>query len=167
MPAGHFCATLPPPPGSWSHEADGALVPGASVARALDDPVAAADRLWRAYLRDRAWTGSTHALEAAGDAEAADTVRLREAIVGVVDTLPEGEWFHLDAVSEWLERTQPALVREQLTARGLLHFEASAWADLEAPLLRYVLLGPLYWLGRIATSVDGSMIARRGRSRRV
>ena len=38
------------------HQADGALVPGPTLGRLLDDPAAVAERLWRAYVRDRAWS---------------------------------------------------------------------------------------------------------------
>src|SRR5712691_7948066 len=43
------------------HQADGALVPGPTLVRLLDDPPALASRLLRAYLRDRAWSELAHA----------------------------------------------------------------------------------------------------------
>ena len=47
------------------------------------------------------------------------------SLVASVDALPEGQWVHVDRLSDWLERTRPALVREQLTARGLLASRAA------------------------------------------
>src|SRR6185437_12919164 len=61
----------------------------------------------------------------------------------------------------WLRGTRPSGVREQLTPRGLALVQNLDWDDLEAPLLRYFLLGPLYWLGVIATSRDGQLVCRR------
>jgi hypothetical protein len=77
------------------------------------------------------------------------------------EDLPAGEWLAVDAVSAWLERTRPNVVREQLSPRGLVLAESLGWAQLEAPLVRYVLLGPLYWLGLVGASVDGSRVVRR------
>jgi hypothetical protein len=101
-----------------------------------------------------------HAGFESGD-ELADTVQLRQALVDAIDVLPRGAWIRLDAFSAWLQRTRPGIVREQLTARGLVLLEAAGWSDLEQPLLRYVVLGPLYWLGVVAASADGATISRR------
>ena len=80
---------------------------------------------------------------------------------------PRGEWIAFDAFSEWLRDARPVAVREQLNARGIVLVDAVTWADLEQPLLRYAVLGPLYWLGVVGASADGRNIARRpgGRAR--
>ncbi len=142
------------------HQADGALVPGPTLGRLLDDPPALASRLLRAYLRDRAWSELTHAGFPDGD-ELADTVQLRRALVELVQGLPEGAWIGLDALSAWVQRTRPPMVREQLNARGIVLLEALNWSSFEHLLLRYVLLGPLYWLGVVGLSADGRHLTRR------
>jgi hypothetical protein len=135
--------------------------PARGLRRALNDPVALTERLRRTYLHDRAWS------ELAGigieHAEAlAEPTLVRAAFLEAVDRLPEGQWIAVDAFSEWLEQTAPDFLREQLDARGLVLLEPLPWARLEGELLRLMLLGPLYWLGIVATSADGRLIARRG-----
>jgi hypothetical protein len=146
------------------HRADGVLAAAGGLPRLLDNPSALAERLWRPYVRDRAWSDLVHAGFEAGD-ELADTIRLRQAMVDAIGGLPEGGWFRLDAFSEWLQRTRPTLVREQLTARGLVLRESPEWSDLELRLLKYIVLGPLYWLGVVAASADGATFCRRGPTR--
>jgi hypothetical protein len=142
------------------HRSDGALVPANHLARLLDEPPAVADRLWHGYLHDRGWS-ELHQCDASLEPELVDSVPLRQAVADVLEQLPEGGWLSVGAVSDWLRRVHPRLVREQLTPRGLVHLQAAAWAELEEPLLRYFLLGPLYWLGRVAASREGQLISRR------
>jgi hypothetical protein len=142
------------------HRADGALTATPALVRVLDSPAELSERLWRTYLSDRAWFELAHAGVAHGD-EPAEPVPLRQALVEAVQQLPDNVWIDLDAFAAWLQRTHPDLVREQLNARGVVELEATPWEGLEAPLLRYVVLGPLYWLGTLAASADGRAFARR------
>jgi hypothetical protein len=140
--------------------------PSAALARALDQPAALAERLRRAYLRDRSW--SELAAIGLDDAESlADPTLVRAAVLAAIDQLPEDAWITVQSFSDWLHTGTPDFLREQLDPRGMLRVESTSWADLELPLLRHVLLGPAYWLGMIATSADGQLIARRGPPRRV
>ena len=84
------------------HQADGAVGPGPSLSRLLDDPPALTARLWRTYLQDRGWSELDHALPAvARGQELANTELLRKAIVDAVQALPEGAWIELAAFSDW------------------------------------------------------------------
>ena len=150
--------------GLLSHRADGHLVASQSLPGLLDDPPRLSDRLWRSYLRDSGWSELVLAGVEGGD-ELADTLALRQAIVDAVEQVPESRWTTLDALSSWLQRTRPTLVREQLNPRGLVKLHALGWGDLERPVLRGFLLGPLYWLGVVAASRDSRSIARRPRPR--
>jgi hypothetical protein len=68
-----------------------------------------------------------------------------------------------------MQRAQPAFLREQLDARSAalrdpatdepLLEQPSAWSRVERPLLRAILLGPLYWSGVVASSPDGQRFA--------
>jgi hypothetical protein len=155
-----FLRRLAQSAGVLVHQADGALGAGPSLVRLLDQPSVLAERLWRAYLRDRAWSELVHAGFDEGE-EFADTVQLRRALVEIVQALPAGAWISFEALSDWVQRTRPAVVREQLNARGIVLLEGLDWSDLEHRLLRYVLLGPLYWLGIIGLSADGRLLTRR------
>ena len=130
------------------------------MSRLLDRPGELAQRLWRAYLTDRAWSELAHA-GLSGHDDLADLVQLRQAVLDAFERLPEDTWISLDAFVEWVEQTRPALVREQLNARGLVERQSVPWEGLESPLLRYCLLGPLYWLGAVAVSADARQFARR------
>ncbi|HEY2594490.1 MAG TPA: hypothetical protein VGK33_11365 [Chloroflexota bacterium] len=153
------------------HRADGSLAPAPALPRWLDDPRTLADRAWRVYLRDRSWPELAHAglrdvPEADREsADLVDTSGLRRAIVEVVvEAMPEGGWLRLDALSSWLRATRPTLVREQLSPRGLVLLQGADWSRVEHVLLRFFVLGPLYWLGVVAASRDGELISRRPRS---
>jgi hypothetical protein len=151
------------------HRADGALTAAPSLPRLLDDPRAVARRAWRAYVRDSGWSELAHASiaglapEERESSDLADSVGLRRAVTDVIDQLPESGWLRLDALSHWLRRTRPALVREQLSPRGLVLFQATDWWQFEHSLLRFFVLGPLYWLGVISVSRDGQLISLRNR----
>ncbi len=140
--------------------ADGTPAASSSLIRLLDRPAELADRLWRTYLADRSWFDLAHAGLADGG-ELAEAVPLRKALVDTVEQLPHTAWIELDAYLAWVERTRPDVVREQLNPRGLVELGARSWAELEAPLLRYCLLGPLYWLGLVGASADGRVVVRR------
>jgi hypothetical protein len=118
-------------------------------------------------MRDRGWSELHHAGIAqlhADDADLVDTLGLRRAFGDVLEQLPEGVWLRVAVVSKWLQRVHPRLVREQLTPRGLILLQTADWLALEAPLLHYFLLGPLYWLGLVTASRDGGLISRRPRA---
>jgi hypothetical protein len=159
-----FLQQLATSAGLLTHRADGKLTAGSALTRLLDDPPAVSERLWRAYLSSTAWSELARAGVDDG-ADLADTIALRRAILDAFDGLPEQRWVGLEAFSSWLQRTRPTLVREQLNPRGLVRLQAAPWADLEAPFLKSVVLGPLYWLGVVSASRDGNLIARRSRPR--
>lgn len=149
------------------HRADGTLAAAPSLPRLLDEPAAVADRLWRTYLRDPGWSEvaqSEVVVLATADLPAediVDTLALRRAVVDVLQQQPENRWTRIGRLVEWLQRTRPTLVREQLSPRGLVLLQAADWSTLELPVLRSFVLGPLYWLGVVAVSRDGQSFARR------
>jgi hypothetical protein len=137
---------------------------GPTLARLLNDPPRLAERMWRTYRELRDWSELREIGIGAGAErpdDAASAVYVRGAVVDAVERLPEGSWIELDAFSEWLRHTSPDLVREELDGRGRMLLEALAWDELERPLVRFIVLGPLYWLGRVVCSQDGKRFARR------
>jgi hypothetical protein len=149
---------------------DGRLASTARLPRLLSDRAQLASRLWQAYLRDRSWPELGRAGISHGDelAEQADPTALRGSMVHELARLEPGHWLTLAELSGWLRRGAPTLVREHLDARAaVLHdpatgkslFDDDGWALVEGPLLRYLVLGPLYWLGIIATDDTGERVA--------
>ena len=142
--------------------ADGRLAPARTLERRLADPPDLTQRLWRAYVETRTW--SELSLLEPGvlvDGALPDSVLVRARILELVERLPEGFWFELAAVSDWLRHTAPDFLREHLDPRARLALEARTWEELEGRLVRAIILGPLYWLGRVAVSADGALLARR------
>ena len=131
-----------------------------SLARLLDRPAELTERLWRAYVAT-SWSELAEAGVPHGAASLTDARLLRQAIVDAVQRLPADGWVSTVDFVGWLRRTRPAFIREQLDTRALAELGALDWSELEARLLRFVLLGPFYWLGLIAASADGALIQRR------
>src|SRR5262249_14036708 len=134
--------------------------PAPSLPRLLNDHAALAERLLRTYLHDHGWSDLAEA--GVEDAlELADATLVRAPVVQAVERLSTGSWVEFSAFAEWLRRANPEVLREQLDARGRLLLESVGWDRLEVRLMRYIVLGPLYWLGIVAITGDGSAFARR------
>ncbi|HYY89455.1 MAG TPA: hypothetical protein VFA49_11720, partial [Chloroflexota bacterium] len=157
--------------GLLTRRADGTLATGSSLPDLLSDPPALRERLWKAYLREREWSELARAEvpQAALLAEQVDASTLRGTILALLARQSEGGWVTLDAFVDWVHGVAPAFLREQLDARSaalqdpatdeLLLDQPGSWSRIEAPLLRSTLLGPLYWLGAVATTPDGLCLA--------
>jgi len=156
--------------GLLTSAADGTYAHTSALLRLLADPPALADRLWRAYERDRSWPELAHARFDRSHVtieldHVTDHVLVRQALLDRLDRLPEGTWTDVESISDWLRRTAPNILREHLDPRARIALEVVDWDQLEQHLLRFVLLGPLYWLGRVSASPDGHLIARRSEAR--
>jgi hypothetical protein len=136
------------------------LGPAPSLPRLLNDHPALAERLRRTYLHDHGWSDLAEA-GVEGALELADATLVRAPVVQAVERLPTASWVDFRAFAEWLRGTNPEVLREQLDARGRLLLESVGWDQLEVRLMRYIVLGPLYWLGIVAITGDGSAFARR------
>ncbi len=148
---------------------DGTTAPNRSLFDLLSDRPRLVERLWRAYTRDRDWSellrcGAPQADELAGQV---DAPAARDAVVRAVARLPVGVWHPLDDVVAWLGRSIPSFLREQLDSRsaalldpdtGRLLLGEGSWERVEGRLIRYLLLGPLYWLGAIGTDASGRLV---------
>jgi hypothetical protein len=149
------------------------LAPAPGLADLLSEPPAVRERLWRAYLRTREWSELGRAAaqipHGATLAEQVDPTVLRAVVLQAVGRVGEGVWVSFEAFAEWVQRAQPAFLREQLDARSAalrdpstdepLLEQPSAWTRVEMPLLRAIVLGPLYWSGVVASSPDGQRFA--------
>ncbi len=140
------------------------------LARLLSDRQAALERLWHAYLHDRGWHELVRAGVPHGEtlAEQVDPTVVRGAALSLLRQLTEGGWVPLPDLLAWFERAAPTLLREQLDSRsaplvdpltGRPLWGEDSWQHVEAVLLRYLLLGPLYWLGAVACDSAGERLA--------
>jgi hypothetical protein len=87
-----------------------------------------------------------------------DALRARQAILDFVSTIPRGRWWSLSAfVADVCDRhadfQRPAgdydswYIRDQLSGEFLRGF--SHWEAVDGALIRYVICGPMYWLGLV------------------
>lgn len=157
--------------GLLTRRAESELAVAPTLADLLSDAPALRERVWRAYTRDREWSELARANvpHAQTLAEQVDASVLRAVILEQVARLVDAGWVDFEAFADWVRRSTPTFLREQLDARSAalrdpttdepLLDQPSTWARIEIPLLRYTLLGPLYWLGVLASSPDGQRIA--------
>ncbi len=156
--------------GLLGRRSDGTATPTALLLEALSERPRLVLRLWRAYLDDREWSELVRGgvPQAAELAEQVDPPSMRQAVLRVLGRLAPGTWTRLDDLLAWLERAVPTFLREQLDARSAALLDPAtgqpllgegSWGRVEAVLLRYLLLGPLYWLGVLATDADGERVA--------
>lgn len=122
----------------------------------LEDP-GAVDQLWQCWLRARE-VGELQMLpdiQIEGEL-VLDHRQVRETALSYLDDLGAGEWWSLESFVSQVKERNPDFVRsggdyQAWFIRGrnsedfLSGFEH--WDDVEGALLRYLLSGPLHWLG--------------------
>ncbi len=159
--------------GLLGRKGEGPAAPTSLLLDLFEDRGRLLQRLWRAFEQDREWSELVRASIPQADdlAQQVDPPSLREAVFRALAKLPAGTWFSLGGLLAWLERAIPTFLREQLDTRsaalldpntGDLLLGEDSWQRVEAPLLRYLLLGPLYWLGAMGTDASGERVAITG-----
>ncbi len=87
-----------------------------------------------------------------------DPLRARNALLSLLAAVPKDTWWSLDAFQAAVRQAQPDFqrpagdydswyLRDQASGEYLRGFEH--WDDVDGALLRYILTGPLHWLGII------------------
>lgn len=143
--------------------------PARIQARAFVDRAALVRRLWTAYLQTREWSEVARAGIPHGEelGQQVDPPSARAALLGALRNLPPGRWVRCEEVVTAMERITPGFLREQLDARsaalinpasGVPLFREGSWREVEGVYLRFLLLGPLYWLGVIGTDEEGNLV---------
>ncbi len=88
----------------------------------------------------------------------------RRAVLGNLARLKPGVWYALSDLVGWLKTANPDFqrpdgdytawyLRDAATGRYLPGFES--WDEVEGRLIRFLITGPLFWLGAVALSGDG------------
>jgi Helicase conserved C-terminal domain len=117
-------------------------------------------RLLRAWADSISWNDLAHVpgLDPAGRDWPNDPRASRQTIIGWLTDLPRGTWWNLEAFTSQVRERHPGFqrpggdfdswyLRESSTGQFLRGFEG--WDAIEGRLLRYVITGPLHWLGAI------------------
>jgi hypothetical protein len=141
---------------------------------------AAEHQLWETYVNAEQWND----LERAGTGQGrfagrtAEPVAARAALIGVVRTLSPDAWISAEDLIGFVRERVPDFLREGFdgaTSR-LVDLESGevlggpgSWERLEGQVVRYVLSGPLYWLGVVEWGAGGERwdrlrLTERGRA---
>lgn len=94
-----------------------------------------------------------------------DPLLARRAILEALQPLAAGAWHNLADLVGWLKTTNPDFqrpdgvytgwyLRDVATGRYLSGFES--WDEVEGRLIRFILTGPLFWLGATALGEDAA-----------
>ena len=92
-----------------------------------------------------------------------DPVAARRGILAILSRLEVGAWHTLDDLVGWIKATDPDFqrpdgsytgwyLRDVETGRYLSGFES--WDEVEGRLIRFIVTGPLFWLGALALGED-------------
>ncbi len=87
----------------------------------------------------------------------------RSAVWAMLIRFPAGAWFPLEALVRALQRHQPDFLRPDGEAVQFVRDASTgeyldgpeAWPRIEGALARYLLVGPLHWLGLVDLAGDG------------
>lgn len=159
---------------------EGGLQPTERLEEWLGLGEAAERQLWEIYVNAEQWND----LERAGTGQGrfagrtAEPVAARAALIGVVRTLSPDAWVSVDDLIGFVRERVPDFLREGFdgaTSR-LVDLESGevlggpgSWDRLEGQVVRYVVTGPLYWLGVVEWGASGESwdrlrLTQRGRA---
>lgn len=142
------------------------LVPTRAMADLLDHDREVAVRLWKTYLRDPTWNDVVRSgavkIEVVG--RPSDPTTARRELAGLLGVLEAGEWVTPSSLVAMVRSVAPDFMRQRYedSASSLLDLATGAvlsgpmsWDRVEGATIRYLLSGPLYWLGIVAWGVSG------------
>ena len=147
---------------------EGRLRPAPQQARAwLESPSEEAlDLLRKAWLATHRWNDLWHVptLRCEETGWQNDPRLPRQALLAVLRTLSPGAWYAVDGLVQAMYEANPDFqrpdgdyeswfIREAETGQYLHGF--ASWPQVEGALLRYLVAGPLYWLGVVARGGGG------------
>jgi hypothetical protein len=137
---------------------EGRLHPTERFEEWLEHGEAAGRRLWDAYVVAEGWND----LERAGAGAArfvgrtVSPVTARSEIVSILKSVPSTAWVLCAEVESLVRRQAADFLREGFDASpsrlvdlqsGEVLAGAASWDKVEAPVVRYLLSGPFFWLG--------------------
>lgn len=158
--------------GGWVRRDGAMLRPGRDAGRLLaGSPAEVRKRLLDRYLRDRAWSE----LAAAGrirqslGSRRIDEALGRQLLLHYLEELLRSDWVDEERFIQAVFARNPDFLREDYgspswavvdVATDAEVWGPNSWDAVEGEWLRYILRGPLYWLGlvRLGTGTDGRQL---------
>ncbi len=143
----------------------GNLVPTRAMQDLMDQDRDVALRLWKTYLRDPTWNDVVRsgAVRTEVVGRPSDPATARRELTGLLAILEAGEWVTPSSLIAMVRSVAPDFLRQRYedSASGLLDLASGAvlsgpasWEKVEGTTIRYMLAGPLYWLGIVAWGVS-------------
>lgn len=94
-----------------------------------------------------------------------DPLAARRGVLAALAGLVAGNWYTLDGLASWIKTVNPDFqrpdgvytgwyLRDVETGRYLSGFES--WDEVEGRLIRFMLTGPLFWVGAVALGEDAT-----------
>jgi hypothetical protein len=128
---------------------------------------AALSTLQRYYLQSAGWNdlAQVSSLRSAGAQWPNDPVLGRRAAIELLATVPVGGWWSIPDLAAAARREDPHFLRPsggfdswylQRAADGAFLQGFESWDWVEGELLRYLVSGPLHWMGAVDLSPDGA-----------
>ncbi len=116
------------------------------------------ERLILAWVKSSTWNDLAQVaeLEIAGDSWPNDPLAARHSLLEILNAVPQATWWEVDSVAQAVRERAPGFQRpgrdfeswylqERSSGRFLRGIEH--WDAVEGGLIRYILRGPLHWLG--------------------
>lgn len=151
---------------SWVRRDGPFLKPGRVAAQILSGhPHEVRQRMLDRYLKDRSWSDLTEAGRARQSlgSRRIDEAAARQVVLHYLQEFAGGEWVSEDAFCDAVHATNPDFLREDYASLSWAMVDVAAeaelygaesWDPVEGEWIRYVLRGPLYWLGIVRCGRD-------------
>ncbi|NIM96148.1 MAG: hypothetical protein GTO18_20820 [Anaerolineales bacterium] len=112
------------------------------------------------WSESESWNDLQHVpgLDAAGGNWPNDPLQTRQAVLDILSALPLEQWWSIDGFIRAIHEERPGFQRPagdfdswylQDPATGEFLDGFSRWGEVEGRLLRYIISGPLHWLGAV------------------
>ena len=121
---------------------------------------AAERRLWAAYVGSEHWNDLERAGSGGGRfvGRTAEPVAARAQVLDLIRSLPSSDWLLLSEAERLVRERAPDFLREgfEVATSRLVDLQsgevlggADSWERVEGQMVRYLLSGPLFWLGAL------------------
>lgn len=154
--------------GGWVRRDGPVLKPGRVAAQLLSgQPDEVRQRMLDRYVKDRSWSDLAEAgrVRQSLGSRRIDETAARLAVLHYLQEFAGGEWVSETGFCDAVRAANPDFLREDYASLGSAMVDVAAeaelggtesWDPVEGEWIRYVLRGPLYWLGVVRRGRDSA-----------